>query len=66
MQAFHVVTLSKYQALPASHIVYYSLYTAAVVGLLAVQRSGHPAYVAWRDWVQVRAIVLAWWPGCNL
>ncbi|GAB4819485.1 hypothetical protein N2152v2_006531 [Parachlorella kessleri] len=50
--AFHVVTLSKYKTLPASHIVYYSLYTAAVACLLAVQRSGHPAYAAWRDWVQ--------------
>ena len=53
MQVFHVVTLSKYQTLPTSHIVYYTLYTAAVVGLLAVQRSRHPAYAAWRDWVQV-------------
>jgi hypothetical protein len=52
-QVFHVVTLSKYHSLPASHIVYYSLYTLATLCALAWQRSGRPSYAAWRDWVQV-------------
>ncbi|GAB4819486.1 hypothetical protein N2152v2_006532 [Parachlorella kessleri] len=49
---FHIVTLSKYKALPTGHIIYYTVYTLAVVCLLAWQRSGDPAYAAWRDWIQ--------------
>ncbi|GAB4819487.1 hypothetical protein N2152v2_006533 [Parachlorella kessleri] len=49
---FHLVTLSKYKTLTASHIVYYSAYTVATACLLVWQRSGRPSYAAWRDWVQ--------------
>ena len=53
MQAFHLGTLYKSGTLSASHAAYYSLYTAAMLCLLAWQRSGRPSYAAWRDWVQV-------------
>ena len=53
LQVFHLAMLARHGTLPASHTAYYSLYTAAMLCLLAWQRSGRPSYAAWRDWVQV-------------
>jgi hypothetical protein len=55
---FHVLTLSKYSIMPASHVAYYSLYTLATLCALAWQRSSRPSYAAWRNWVQVRQLFL--------